>query len=69
MAQREGASGYHRETVRGYETFTAKPDTLQTIWGQFAVTKNAENRPLLRAGRTSCEKFPPRKSENRWAIA
>lgn len=66
MAQREGASGYLRKTVRGYETFTAKSDTLQTIWGQFSVTKNAENRPLLRAGRMLCKKFPSRKSENRW---
>ena len=56
------------KTVLGYETFTAKSDTLQTIWGQFPVTKNAENRPLLRSGRTSCEKFPARKSENRRVI-
>lgn len=68
MAQREGASGYLRKTVRGYETHTAKSDTLKTIWGQFPVTKNAENRPLLRAGRITCEKFPARKSENRWGI-
>ena len=68
MAQREGASGYLRKTVRGYETFTAKSDTLQTIWGQFPVTKNAENRPLLRAGSILMQKFPPRKSENRWVI-
>ena len=68
MAQREGASGYLRKTVSGYETITAKSDTLETIWGQFPVMKNAENRPLLRSGRTSCEKFPARKSENRWAI-
>ena len=68
MAQREGASGYLRKTVRGYETFTARLDTLETIWGQFPVTKNAENRPLLRAGRMLCEKFPSRKSENLWCI-
>ena len=68
MAQREGASGYLRKTVRGYETHTAKPDTLKTIWGQFPVMKNAENRPLLRSGRIPCEKFPARKSENRWVI-
>lgn len=66
MAQREGASGYLRKTVRGYETITAKSYTLETIWGQFPVTKNAENRPLLRAGRIHCKKFPSRKSENRW---
>ena len=64
MAQREGASGYLQKTVRGYETFTAKSDTLQTIWGQFSVTKNAENRPLLRSGRMIREKFPARKSGN-----
>lgn len=68
MAQREGASGYLRKTVRGYETSTAKSDTLKTIWGQFPFTKNAENRPLLWAGRIPCEKFPARKSENRWGI-
>ena len=68
MAQREGASGYLRKTVRGYETFTAKSDTLYTIWGQFPVTKNAGNRPLLRAGRILCEKFPARKNENLWCI-
>jgi hypothetical protein len=64
MAQMEGASGYLRKTVLGYETFTAKSDTLQTIWGQFPFPKNAENRPLLWAGRMTCEKFPARKSEN-----
>lgn len=68
MAQREGASGYPVKTVRGYETFTARSDTLETIWGQFPVTKNAENRPLLRAGRIHCKKFPSRKSENRRVI-
>ena len=68
MAQKEGASGYLRKTVRGHETFTAKSDTLKTIWGQFPVTKKAENRPLLWAGRTLCKKFPARKSENRWGI-
>ena len=66
MAQREGASGYLRKTVRGYETHTAKSYTLETIWGQFPVTKNAENRPLLRPGRMLCEKFPARKSENQF---
>lgn len=64
MARKEGASGYLRKTVRGYETFTDKSDTLQTIWGQFPVTKNAENRPLLRSGRMIREKFPARKSGN-----
>ena len=68
MAQREGASGYLLKTVRGYETHTARLDTLKTIWGQFPVTKNAENRPLLRSGRACCKKFPARKSENRWGI-
>lgn len=64
MAQREGASGYLRKTVLGYETHTDKSYTLETIWGQFPVTKNAENRPLLRSGRMLREKFPARKSEN-----
>lgn len=64
----EGASGYLRKTVRGYETHTAKSDTLETIWGQFPVTKNAENRPLLRSGRMPCKKFPARKSDKSWGI-
>jgi hypothetical protein len=57
MAQMEGASGYLRKTVLGYETFTAKSDTLETIWGQFPVTKNSENRPLLRAGSMIMQKI------------
>ena len=64
----EGASGYLRKTVRGHYPFTAKPDTLETIWGQFPVTKNAENSPLLRSGRMTCEKFPARKSDKSWGI-
>lgn len=68
MARKEGASGYLRKTVLGYETFTAKSDTLQTIWGQFPFPKKAENRPLLRAGRMLMQKFPSRKSEKSWVF-
>lgn len=68
MAQMESASGYLRKTVRGHYPFTAKSDTLETIWGQFPVTKNAENRPLLRAGRMLMQKFPSRKSEKSWVF-
>lgn len=68
MARKEGASGYLRKTVRGHYPFTAKLDTLETIWGQFSFPKKAENRPLLRAGRVLCEKFPSRKSEKSWVF-